>query len=103
MIKFKEIVSIIRKKSAIFLHLNKHFYNRMRRDYYVFRYFNNLLYLDVILRVNVNISAKIRDVADDQKSMNEVDYYFFYIDNIDADQYFYFKIIDDINFGSNFD
>jgi len=85
MIKFKEIVSIIRKKSAVFFHLNRYLYNGVRRDYYVFRYFNNSSYFNVILRVNVNISAKVRDVADGQKSMNEVDYHLFYIDNIDAD------------------
>ncbi len=84
-IRFKKVIPIIRKRSAIFLHLNRYLYNGVRRDYCVFHYFNNSLYLDVILRVDVNINTKVRDVTDDQRSMNEVDYYFFYTDNIDAD------------------
>ncbi len=84
-IRFKKVVSVIYKRSAVFLYLNKHLYNGVRRDYCVFRYFNNSSYLNVIFRVDVNISAKIRDVADGQRSINEIDYYLFYINNIDAD------------------
>ncbi len=79
------MIPIIRKRFAIFLYLNKYLYNEVRKDYYVFHYFNNSSYLNVIFRVNINISAKPRDVTDGQKSMNKVDYYLFYIDNIDAD------------------
>src|SRR6266511_3037749 len=102
-IRFKKVIPIIRKRSAIFLHLNRYLYNGVRRDYCVFHYFNNSSYLNVILRVNVNISAKAKNVTDDQKSINEINYHLFYTDNIDADQYLYLKIIDDMNFDNNFD
>ncbi len=85
MIRLKEVVSVIRKRFAIFLYLNGYLYNEVRRDYCVFHYFNNSSYLNVILRVDVNISAKARNVADGQRSINEIDYHLFYIDNVDAD------------------
>ncbi len=62
-IRLKEIILVIRKKFAVFLYL-KYLYNGTRRDYGVFRYFNNLSYLNVILRVDVNVNAKVRDVTE---------------------------------------
>ncbi len=63
-IRLKEVVPVIRKRSVVFLHFNGYLYNGVRRDYCVFCYFNNLLYLDVILRVDVNISTKAKNIAD---------------------------------------
>ncbi len=80
-IKFKEIIPIIRKKFVIFLYL-RYLYNG-RKDYGVFRYFNDLSCLDVILRVDVDIGVKIRDVTGGQRSVNKIDYHFFGIDNVD--------------------
>ena len=64
-IRFKEIISVIRKEFAVFLHFNRHFYDGIRRDYGVFHYFNNSSCLDVILRVNVDVGAKVKDVTED--------------------------------------
>jgi len=81
-IRLKEIIPVIRKKFAIFLHL-KHLYDGTRRDYGVFRYFNNSSYLDVILRVDVDVGAKVKDVTEGQRSVDKIDYHFFDIDNVD--------------------
>src|SRR6266536_3657994 len=82
-IRFKEIVSVIRKEFAVFLHLNRHLYNGTRRNYGVFRYFNYSSCLDVILRVDVDVGAKMKNVTEDQRSVDKIDYHFFGIDNVD--------------------
>ena len=63
-IRFKKIVLIIRKRFVVFLHF-RHLYDGTRRDYGVFRYFNNSSCLDVILRVDVDIGAKVKNVIED--------------------------------------
>src|SRR6266498_2121319 len=78
-IRLKEIVLIIRKKFVVFFYL-RYFYDGTRRDYSVFRYFNNSSCLNVILRVDVDIGAKVKDVTEDQRSIDKIDYYFFGID-----------------------
>ncbi len=82
-IRFKEIVSVIRKGFAVFLHLNRHLYDGTRRDYSVLRCFNDLSCLDVIPRVDVDVGAKVKDVTEGQRSVDKIDYYFFGIDNVD--------------------
>src|SRR6266545_2941236 len=76
-IKFKKVVPVIRKGFAVFLHLNRHLYDGTRRDYGVFRCFNYSSCLDVILRVDVDIGAKVKDVTEDQRLVDKIDYYFF--------------------------
>jgi len=74
---------VIRKEFAIFLYLNRYFYDGTRRDYSVFRYFNDSSCLNIILRVDVDIGVKVKDVTEDQRSVDKIDYYFFDIDNVD--------------------
>ena len=77
-IRFKEIISIIRKRFVVFLYLNKYLYNGMRRDYNVLRRFNDSLCFDVIFRVDVDIGAKVKVVIEDQGSVNIIIYYYYY-------------------------
>ena len=82
-IRLKEVVPVIRKRFTIFLHLNRHLYNGTRRDYSILRYFNDLSYLDIILRVDVDVDAKAKDVTEGQRSVDKINYHFFDIDNVD--------------------
>jgi len=81
-IRLKEVVLVIRKGFAVFLHF-RHLYDGTRRDYGVFRCFNDLSCLDVIFRVDVDVGAKVKDVTEGQRSVDKIDYYFFGIDNVD--------------------